>query len=406
MKNIFAYLLGAFLVFSCSNSDDNPSTEIVPLSPTELTGSLTGNTQATLNWTDNSTNETGFKIERKTGNGNYELLTTVGSDITSYTDNDLVASTMYTYRVLAYNSVGSSSTYSNQVTITISSANGTKILFESEVNDIAHLYTMNIDGTNETQITNFTIGTNPCYTGAASWSPDGTKIIFISSKDNDGGSRIYTMNSDGTNLVRINHDVRGERWPKFSPNGTKILFESEFNDIAHLYTMNIDGTNETQITNYTKGTNPCYTGEGSWSPDGTKIIFISDKDSDNDGGSRIYTMNSDGTNLIRINHDARGEANPKFSPNGTKILFESEVNDVSHLYTMNIDGTNETKITNFPNAYTGVASWSPDGTKIIFISDKDSDNDGGSEIYIMNSDGTNVVRINHNARGEWNPTWK
>ena len=98
------------------------------------------------------------------------------------------------------------------------------------------------------------------------------------------------------------------------------------------------------------------------------------------------------------------------SANENKILFSSDVNDVSHLYTMNVDGTNETKITNFTNGTNSVwgagdASWSPDGTKIIFISDKDSDNDGGSEIYTINSDGTNLVRINHNARGESNPTW-
>ena len=72
---------------------------------------------------------------------------------------------------------------------------------------------MNIDGTNETKITNFTNGTNPVWTGEASWSPDGTKIIFISSKDNDNGSKIYTINSDGTNLIRINHNARGESNP-------------------------------------------------------------------------------------------------------------------------------------------------------------------------------------------------
>ena len=196
----------------------------------------------------------------------------------------------------------------DEVSETIPSTNENKILFSSEVNDIAHLYTMNIDGTNETKITNFTNGTNPVWTGEASWSPDGTKIIFISSKDNDNGSEIYTINSDGTNLIRINHNTRGESNPIFSPNGTKILFSSEVNDIAHLYTMNIDGTNETKITNFTNGTNPVWTGEASWSPDGTKIIFISSKDNDN--GSEIYTINSDGTNLIRINHNTRGESNP------------------------------------------------------------------------------------------------
>ena len=205
----------------------------------------------------------------------------------------------------------------DEVSDTIPSANENKILFSSDVNDVSHLYTMNVDGTNETKITNFTNGTNSVWgAGDASWSPDGTKIIFISDKDsdNDGGSEIYTINSDGTNLVRINHNARGENNPKFSPNGKKILFSSDVNDVSHLYTMNVDGTNETKITNFTNGTNSVWgAGDASWSPDGTKIIFISDKDSDNDGGSEIYTINSDGTNLVRINHNARGESNPTWN---------------------------------------------------------------------------------------------
>jgi Tol biopolymer transport system component len=389
--------------FFCSSSSAK-----VPTAPTGLTGNLTSSTQVSLNWTDNSSDETGFKIERKTGSGNFTEIGSVGTNVYNYKDNSLASNSTYTYRIISYNAVGNAVAYSNEfsVTLSTSSANSNKILFESEVNDIAHLYTMNSDGSNEIKITNFTNGTNPTYTGNASWSPDGTKIIFISTKDKDGGSSIYTMNSDGTNVVRINHSTRGESNPKFSPNSTKILFSSEVNDIAHLYTMNTDGTNEIKLTNFTNGTNPLWTGEASWSPDGTKIIFISSRD--NDGGSSIYTIKSDGTNLVRINHNVRGESNPKFSPNGIKVLFESEVNDIAHVYTMNSDGSNEIKITNFTNGtnptYTGNASWSPDGAKVVFISSKDKD--GGSSIYTMNSDGTNVVRINHNARGEWNPSWR
>jgi len=121
MKNIVAYLFITFLVFSCSTSDDNnPSNDVIPLSPTELIGSLTSSGQAILNWTDNATNETGFKIERKTGDGNYTQVGTAGSDATTFVDNGLVSGTTYTYRVLAYNTVGNSITYSNQVIITIS----------------------------------------------------------------------------------------------------------------------------------------------------------------------------------------------------------------------------------------------------------------------------------------------
>jgi hypothetical protein len=69
----------------------------------------------TLNWADNSNNENGFKIERKTGTtGTFAQIATVGSSITSYTDSSVAAGTTYCYRVRAYNSTANSA-YSNEV---------------------------------------------------------------------------------------------------------------------------------------------------------------------------------------------------------------------------------------------------------------------------------------------------
>src|SRR5512139_3066708 len=70
-----------------------------------------------LNWGDNSTNESGFKIERKTGTaGTYAQIGTVGVGITSYTDSSLTDGTTYCYRVRAYNS-SSDSPYSNEACV-------------------------------------------------------------------------------------------------------------------------------------------------------------------------------------------------------------------------------------------------------------------------------------------------
>ena len=193
-----------------------------------------------------------------------------------------------------------------------------------------------------------------------------------------------------------------------NPTMSKILFEAKVGTNYHLFTMNVDGTNETQITNFSNGTNYIYTGDASWKSDGTKIIFTTNKDYDN--GSKIYISNPDGTNLQRINQPYANTQDPEFSPDGSKILFAAGVGSISNyqLFTMNVDGTNLTQITNFsngtPSVYTGDASWKSDGTKIIFTTNKDNDN--GSEIYISNPDGSNIVRINHTASGESNPTWK
>lgn len=124
MKKIFTILFGIALVYSCSTSTDdkgNSVTTVIPLSPTNLVGTIVSTTQLNLSWTDNSTNETGFKIERKTGAGIYAIVGTTLPDISTFSDNGLLPNTTYTYRVYSYNSVGNSLTYSNELTLTTSS---------------------------------------------------------------------------------------------------------------------------------------------------------------------------------------------------------------------------------------------------------------------------------------------
>ena len=89
-----------------------------PAAPSDLRASALSSTRVGLDWLDNSTNEDGFKIERKTGGGAYSQIGTVGANFTSYLDDTVVASTTYTYRVRAYNASGGDSAYSNEATVT------------------------------------------------------------------------------------------------------------------------------------------------------------------------------------------------------------------------------------------------------------------------------------------------
>ena len=85
----------------------------VPLAPTNLVVTATSGGAITLTWTDNVVNETGFRIERKTGTGSYAEIATVGVNATSYTNSGLTSNTIYLYRVRAYNAAGNSA-YSNE----------------------------------------------------------------------------------------------------------------------------------------------------------------------------------------------------------------------------------------------------------------------------------------------------
>lgn len=121
MKNILALLLISSLILSCSKDEDDSSdgTASAPVSPTQLTATLTSNTAVSLKWKDNSSNETGFKIERKADSGSFTQVGVVGTDVTSFADTGLVVNSTYIYRVVAYGTEGYSVSYSNLATITV-----------------------------------------------------------------------------------------------------------------------------------------------------------------------------------------------------------------------------------------------------------------------------------------------
>ena len=142
---------------------------------------------------------------------------------------------------------------------------------------------------------------------------------------------------------------------------------------------NADGSNPVRLTN-----NPAYDGDPAWSPDGTKIAF----DSARTGHFEIYVMNADGSHLVRLTHDSRADGNPAWSPDGKKIAFvaSDDAKFVGHrIYVMDADGSHQLQLT------AGAApAWSPDGTMIAFEGSAYA-NDG---IYITN-----------NSEGDWRPNW-
>jgi hypothetical protein len=119
MKNsVLGCLLFAFLVgfIGCKKGAEGVK-DINPTAPSGLVVTATTLTQVSLAWTDNSSNETGFKIERKTS-GSFQEIGSVAAGITSYTDLSVQANSTYIYRVFAYNAVGNSLQPSNEVTAT------------------------------------------------------------------------------------------------------------------------------------------------------------------------------------------------------------------------------------------------------------------------------------------------
>ena len=93
------------------------------------------------------------------------------------------------------------------------------------------------------------------------WSPDGTKIAFVSDR-NDGEYQIYVMGADGKNQIRLTDGPRRKRYPDWAPDGQKIAF-AVHDGISHIEVMDADGHNRVMLENNASGP--------SWSPDGVRL---------------------------------------------------------------------------------------------------------------------------------------
>ena len=119
-----------------------------------------------------------------------------------------------------------------------------------------------------------------------------------------------------------------------------------------------------------------------------KIVFQSNRD----GNTEIYTMNSDGTNQTRLGFDYGPNSMPVWSPNGQQIAFESYREGNREVYVMDADGKKHRNLTR-PPALDAFPSWSPDGSQIVFASARNDGRSGDLNLFVMDSDGGNVQQV-------------
>src|SRR5215510_8086609 len=249
------------------------------------------------------------------------------------------------------------------------------------VDNAFDIWSMKTDGSDPKQLT-----TNTAADGDPSFSPDGGKIAFVSSRD--GNQEIYVMNADGTNQKRLTNNTVIDWDPSWSPDGSKIIFVSFRDGSADVFTMNPDGSNPVNLSNFPTGNET----EPVFSPDGKKIAFRGLRN----GSIEIYIMNADGTNQTALTDSSGIDTEPAFSKDGSKIVFRSDRDGDREIYIMDADGSNEVNLTHTPGVTELAPGFSPDGSKIIFY-------DGVGQVLVMNPDGSNRDRIGTVEGNE--PSW-
>ena len=243
------------------------------------------------------------------------------------------------------------------------SPDGSKILFESNRDGKFEIYVMNADGSNQIMLTK-----SEQWSRYPKWSPKGLKIVFLSGDempliDNiDAGYdvEISVMNADGSQLLKLTNNDTWDLEPVWSPDGNKIAFIGSNNENTNIFVVDARSGDIFQLTDFLSS--KLYL---DWSPDGSKIIF----DSNDEDGRSIYLMNADGSDqeiLFQTNNGAFLN-NPLWSPNGTKIMFEERRTYIDGaIYAMNSDGSVRNNLTLYSDTNATVSRdpdwWSPEST--------------------------------------------
>ena len=146
------------------------------------------------------------------------------------------------------------------------------------------------------------------------WSPGGRKIVFVSTRD--GNQEIYVMNADRSNQTRLTNHTGADTVPSFTADGSQIEFIRETNGTQETFVMDADGSDQHALGNFTG----IY---ASWSPDGTKLAYAAFAGVATDYD--IYVADPDGSNAVDISELAGFESSPRWSAEGTTVVFSSQV---------------------------------------------------------------------------------
>ncbi|MGB7062038.1 MAG: hypothetical protein WBF13_06755 [Candidatus Zixiibacteriota bacterium] len=200
---------------------------------------------------------------------------------------------------------------------------------------------------------------------APDWSPDGEWIVF------SNYAQIYKVEVNGDSLTQLTTLENGRcHYPKWSPNGKKIAYVIRIGESGGTWIMNFDGTDKRRIID---GDYP------DWRKDPLQIVYVGP-------GAEIWIADTNGTGAKRLTFLNSITQYPKWSPDGSKIVFSSMKESPPQIFVMDADGSNLKQLTTEGASY---PAWSPDGEEIVYT---DVRGEYG-RLFIMKADGSDKRQL-------------
>lgn len=227
----------------------------------------------------------------------------------------------------------------------------------------------------------------------ASWSPDGSRIVFASNRS--GNWDIWSIDTNGENLTQLTDHEADDHYPAWSPDGRMIAFVSsrETGDYD-LFLMGPDGKNQRRLNR-----NPALDVHPLWHPNGNSLVFNSSRSDPDSDRLDIYRTDLDGGGIRRLSSGPMNESQALYTTDGEKIIFEMQVPDESHprgyrveIASIPASGGEPTLLTDHygTDAY---PAWHAQTGKILFASSRSRAGTPRFQLYAMDSDGKNVARL-------------
>jgi Tol biopolymer transport system component len=231
---------------------------------------------------------------------------------------------------------------------------------------------------------------------AANTTPFAVAAAYGAVDDDDGGGRlafvksgdIWTMNTGGHDLRQLTTDPAVDRWPSWSPDGTKIAFTSTRTGHREIWVMDADGTNQHQITNDLQND-----GSPNWSADGTELVYQINFEN-------TYVIKLDGTGERLLRNSA---ITPDASRTNVVALGEESTGGLS---TINLDGTNQLFVPNTGGQTAFDPDWSPAGDRLAYLCAITVDPAVSNNVCSIAPDGSGFHLLDGRTdRVDFSPTW-